>query len=80
MRVEVQLFATLSAYLPGASDGTSATLEVADRSTVGQLVRLLEIPDGMPAIVLVNGRDAAPEQVLQDGDVLVMFPPLAGGH
>jgi len=79
VRVEVKLFATLAGYLPQAPDGGSATVEVADRSTVGQLVRSLKIPDGMPAIILVNGRDAAPEQVLQDGDVLVMFPPLAGG-
>jgi len=80
VRVEVQLFATLAAFLPGASPGARATLEVTDRSTVAQLVRLLQIPEGMPTVVLVNGRDAGPEQVLQDGDVLVMFPPLAGGH
>lgn len=80
MKIEVKLFATLSGYLPETSDGRSATLEVADQTTVRQLVNSLGVPDEVPAMMVVNGCDAAPEQILHDGDVLVMFPPLAGGH
>lgn len=80
MKIEVRLFATLAAHLPEGSEGGSATLEVSDGSTVRQLISSLGIPEVMPAIVLVNGRDAAPEQLLADGDVLTMFPPLAGGR
>ena len=79
MKVEVKLFATLAKYLPGGEDGGSATAEVPDGSTVGQLIRRLGIPDGMPRIVLINGLDADPEQPLHDGDALSVFPPLAGG-
>lgn len=80
MKIEVKLFATFAFYLPETSAGSSATLEVPTGSTVRQVVTLLEVPDEMPAIILVNGRDADPEQVLEDGDVLAMFPPLAGGR
>lgn len=80
MKIEVKLFATLARYLPESSVGSHATVEVPDGSTVRRLVSSLGIPEEMPAITLVNGLDATPEQVLVDGDVLAMFPPLAGGH
>ena len=79
MKIEVRLFATLAAYLPEESDGRSATLELLDGSTVGAVVRSLGIPGDMPFIAMVNGRDAALDQPLADGDVLSLFPPLAGG-
>ena len=75
----MRLFATLSAYLPDEGDGRSVTLELADGSTVGAVVRALRIPDDMPFITMLNGRDAALDQPIADGDVLSLFPPLAGG-
>ena len=80
MRVEVALFATLAAYLPAAGGGDSVTLELPDGTTVGQVVESLEIPADLDCLRVVNGRDAPPEQVLSDGDVLSVFPPLAGGR
>ena len=77
MKVEVRLFAMLAAHLPAG--GPSAIIEVPQGSTVGQLTRRLGIPDEMPRIALVNGRDADPEQPLHEGDALSVFPPLAGG-
>ena len=79
MKVEVKLFATLAIYLPAEEAGNGATIEVPDGSTVGQVTRQLGIPDELPHITLVNGRDADPEQPLGDGDSLSVFPPLAGG-
>ena len=80
MKIEVRLFATLAAYLPDESDGRSVTLEVAHGGTVGDLVQLLGIPDDMPFIAMIDGRDAALDRPLGDGDVLSLFPPLAGGR
>ena len=80
MKIEVRLFATLAAYLPDESDGRRATLEVADGGTVAAIVRLLRIPDDMPFIAMIDGRDAALDRPLGDGDVLSLFPPLAGGR
>jgi molybdopterin converting factor small subunit len=48
--------------------------------TAEALVRTLGIPDDLPRMVLVNGLDADPEGTpLRDGDVVTVFPPLAGG-
>jgi len=80
VKIEVRLFATLAAYLPDESDGRSATLGVADGTTVADVVRLLGIPDDMPFIAMIDGRDAALERPLGDGEALSLFPPLAGGQ
>jgi len=79
VKVEVCLFATLAAYLPAAGSGDGVILELPDGSTVGQVVASLEIPAELDCLRVVNGHDAPPEQVLRDGDVLSVFPPLAGG-
>jgi molybdopterin converting factor small subunit len=80
VKIEVHLFATLATYLPaGAVDGT-AVLRVAGPTTAGQLVRSLGIPHDLPRVVLINGRDVLVDETpLRDGDVVSVFPPLAGG-
>ena len=79
MRVGVRLFATLARYLPQDAQGGSADLEVAEDSTVGDVAASLGIPSDLPRIALVNGGDAADDHRLRPGDVLTLFPPLAGG-
>ena len=80
MKIEVRLFATLATYLPDESDGRSATLEIPDGGMVGDVVRSLGIPEDTLFITMINGRDAALDQPLADGNVLSLFPPLAGGR
>ena len=80
MKIEVRLFATLATYLPDESDGRSATLEIPDGGMVGDVVRSLGIPEDTPFITMINGRDATLDQPLADGNVLSLFPPLAGGR
>jgi molybdopterin converting factor small subunit len=79
VRVEVRLFATLARYLPEDHDGGAACLEVAAGSTVADVARVLGIPSELSRIVLVNDRDAPDYQALTAGDVVSLFPPLAGG-
>lgn len=79
MKVEVQLFATLADYLPAGASGDSVILDVPMATTVADLMRSLGIPDGLECLTVVNGRDAPHEFRLAEGDVLSLFPPLAGG-
>ena len=79
MRVEVRLFATLERYLPQHQQAGAASLDVPAGSTVADLARVLGIPADLSRIVLVNDRDAGEEHPLQAGDVVTLFPPLAGG-
>lgn len=79
MRVEVRLFATLARYLPPDHHAGSAIVEVADGSTVADLAEALGIPASFSRIALVNDREADEDQPLGAGDVVTLFPPLAGG-
>ena len=79
MKVEVELFATLAAYLPAGATGDSVTMDMPDGSTVEEVIRSLAIPTRLECLTVVNGRDAPSEHRLADGDVLSLFPPLAGG-
>jgi molybdopterin converting factor small subunit len=79
VRVEVQLFATLGTYLPPDAVGDSVPLDVTAGTTVGDLIRALRIPADLECLCVVNGIDAGPRHRLVDGDVVSLFPPLAGG-
>lgn len=79
MQVEVHLTATLRRFLPAGTLGDHVRLDLPPGTTVGQVVHSLRVPDDLERLTVVNGRDAGPDQVLSDGDVLSLFPPLAGG-
>ncbi len=75
MKVEVQLFATLAAYLPAGAAGDSVTLEMPDATTVGEVVRVLHIPEGLDCLSVVNGHDAPSERHLVERRCAVAVPP-----
>ena len=79
MRVEVRLFATLARYLPDDDPMGATFVEVAEGSTVADVARALGIPPDLSRIALVNDRDADEDRRLRAGDVVTLFPPLAGG-
>lgn len=79
MKVAVHLTATLRAYLPAGTVGDNVVLDFAEGATVDQVVHSLRIPRELERLIVVNGRDAVPDQTLSEGDVLSVFPPLAGG-
>lgn len=79
MTVELALFASLSQYQPDGQGGRQARpVDVASGQTISELIEQLGLPDE-PRVVFVNGRHAAEETVLSEGDRLAIFPPVAGG-
>ena len=79
MEIEVKLFATLRDYLPKGSDRFSCKLEMEGRARVKDILSKLKIPDEISKIILVNGIHGKNDQVLKGGDVVSIFPPVAGG-
>jgi molybdopterin converting factor small subunit len=79
VRVEVQLHATLASFLPPGSRDGVAIVEVVEPATVGTIIARLAIPPELSRVVLVNGHDVEDDTVLRPGDVVDVFPPLAGG-
>lgn len=83
MQVTVKLFASLSSYLPPGAQRQAMQLEVADDTTVGQLLQQLNLPPGLTHLVLLNGTYVEPQKreqtTLSPGDEFAIFPPVAGG-
>jgi len=79
MKVEVKLFANFRDYLPPGRDTYSCWLEMEEGTTIGQALERLKIPLSIPMIALVNGLHRVFEDRLRPGDVLSIFPPVAGG-
>ncbi|MBK9443444.1 MAG: MoaD/ThiS family protein [Comamonadaceae bacterium] len=84
MKITLKLFASLTDYLPSASKYTNIVeLDIAAESTIAQLVSLYRLPEKQVHLVLVNGSYIDPGQrasrTLAEGDVLAIWPPIAGG-
>jgi sulfur carrier protein len=79
MEIEVKLFATLRDYLPKGSSRFSCKMGIDSSTRVQDILLRLKIPEKIPKIILINGVHGKKEQVLKEGDVLSIFPPVAGG-
>ena len=79
MEIEVKLFATLRDYLPKGSGRFSCKIEIDASTRIQDILSRLKIPEEIPKIILVNGVHKKKVQILKEGDVLSVFPPVAGG-
>lgn len=84
MRITFKLYAMLSDHLPDEGRKTnSLILDVPPGRTVGQVIDEFNLPPKLVHLVLVNGNYIQPAdrvgRVLADGDVLAIWPPIAGG-
>lgn len=82
MKVSFKLFANLREYLPEGSTSYILELEVPEGTAPTDLVQRYNLPPKLVHLVLINGHYIAPEDrsaPMKDGDVLAIWPPIAGG-
>ena len=83
MNITLKLFATLGDYLPAGAHYNQIDLSLTDGTTVPQALEPFHLPPKLVHLVLVNGHFIPPpqrtERVLHEGDVLAVWPPIAGG-
>lgn len=84
MKITFKLFASLTDYLPPQARGDNQiAVDVVPGATITQVIEPYGLPHKLVHLVLVNGVYIPPEQratrVLVDGDVLAIWPPIAGG-
>lgn len=83
MRISLKLFATLGDYLPPGARFNQIELDLAAGTTVAQVIDAHSLPPKLVHLVLVNGHFTPPElrasKALTEGDVLAIWPPIAGG-
>ncbi len=84
MKITFKLYASLTDYLPAtARIGNRIELEVAPDATIAQIIEPYGMPIKLVHLVLVNGVYIPPEaratRTFTEGDVLAIWPPIAGG-
>ena len=84
MQITFKLFASLTDYLPPEARYTNIVqLNVAPEASISQIIEPFGLPAKMVHLVLINGKYIEPErrltQTLVEGDVLAIWPPIAGG-
>ncbi|MDZ4250978.1 MAG: MoaD/ThiS family protein [Sulfuritalea sp.] len=84
MKVIFKLYATLQDYLPAEAKKTNAlTLELDAATTIQQIIERFALPQKLVHLVLIDGNFVPPGEraarVLQEGETLAIWPPVAGG-
>jgi len=79
MQITVKLYAMLRRYGPPLPLGAGFSCDVPADADVARVVEQLGIPDGVALVAMVNNEVAHLDHVLAGGDVLSLFPPVAGG-
>jgi sulfur-carrier protein len=84
MNITLKLFASLTDYLPPDSRRSNIVeLQVEPGASILQIIEPFGLPMRLVHLVLVNGHYINPEdrttRTLVEGDVLAIWPPIAGG-
>ncbi|GAB3765582.1 hypothetical protein GCM10028796_23140 [Ramlibacter monticola] len=85
MKIKFKLFASLTDYLPPERErgSNSVDIDVPEGASIGEVVAPFQLPMKLVHLVLVNGIYVAPAERstrrLAEGDVLAIWPPIAGG-
>jgi sulfur carrier protein ThiS len=84
MQITFKLYASLTEYLPpDKRSSNQLTLEVPEGASIASIIEPFKLPMKLVHLVLINGAYVPPEQratrTLVDGDVLAIWPPIAGG-
>lgn len=84
MKASLKLFASLAKHLPAeARKSNVLELEIEAGATVQEVIARLGLPPDQCSLVLLNGvfvaREDCAGKALTEGDVLAIWPPVAGG-
>lgn len=83
VKITFKLFASLAQYLPSEAVRNIVEIEIAPDTTVHQIIDRYHVPRPSAHLILINGLYVEPADrdrpLLQAGDALAIWPPVAGG-
>lgn len=83
MQITLKLYAALAPFLPAGALNNQAEVEVAEGTTVAGVLDAFGVPRRLCHLVMHNGFHIPPdrreERVVQAGDAVAAWPPIAGG-
>jgi sulfur carrier protein ThiS len=79
MKLKVKLFSILQEYAPDYDPDLGLDVELGSDARVSDLILALSIPPDKAPVVTCDGRVMKADDILNDGCVVHMFQPVAGG-
>ncbi len=79
MRVEINLYATLTRFLSEQGRNGGNVIDVSEGATAGDVLQQLNVPDEQVKLIFVDGVHGGRQTILKDGSRLGVFPPVGGG-
>lgn len=83
MNITLKLYASLAKHLPDDAERNIVAVEIDADTSVHQVIERFRVPRASAHLVLVNGYYIEPENrdeaIFKEGDVLAVWPPVAGG-
>ena len=83
MKITLKLYASLASYLPAEAEQNIIAIDVEPEASIHAVVDAYQVPRESAHLILVNGFYILPEDrdkpVFKEGDVLAIWPPVAGG-
>jgi len=83
MKITLKLYASLMPYLPETDQRHAVDIEIDPSDTPYQVIDAVGIPRELAHLVIVNGLfvcgDDRHKPQFKEGDVLAMWPEVAGG-
>ncbi len=84
MNINIEFYASLMKYLPPGKSRFRREVKVEDGITLSNLIRQYNISEDQAHLVLVNGLfvncgEDRHQRKLVEGDVVSIWPPVAGG-
>ena len=77
MRLSVEFQTYLDQYSPNGEN--EFTYEMPDGSTIGDMLRKLQVPPELSAVIAVGDSAATTDHLLSDGERVTVIPPVSGG-
>ena len=79
MEILVELKGCLARHAPPTAENGRFSLEIGSRTMVKDILGQINLAEHFAGLILINGRKGKMSGVLQQGDVLTVFPLVAGG-
>jgi len=84
VKITFKLYASLTQYLPeSARRDNRVEVDIPPQASIAQVIEPYGMPERLVHLVLVNGVYVPPDErltrTLVEGDVLAIWPPIAGG-
>ena len=77
MKVRVEFQTYLDQYSPNGDN--VFTYEMPDGSTIGDMLRRLQVPPELSAVIAVGDEAATIDHEMSEGERITVVPPVSGG-